>query len=326
MFFHREGPVLTIPLPESRWRIVVDITSSPDTPRPEPPTFDEMRLIFSRRVPIAAVLTDPTWVSSFTVNRRRVSRLRSERVFLAGDAAHVHSPAGGQGMNTGMQDAFNLGWKLSLVQRGRAKTSLLDTYHDERMPVIRGVLALTDTALKLGTQKCVIADHLRSIAVPLLSGWEFVQRNVVSELSEIGIDYRRSPIVDSDGSFAADVPHAGDRAPLPPSGSDELVLSTNTHHLLLFAGDNTSEENWSMLQSLRRDFESAYPGLVHAHVIPSSSELRGKYSVVETALFLIRPDGYIAYRSSRADSVALHRFLEESYGWKAAHEEASERV
>ena len=87
---------------------------------------------------------DPIWASAFRIQRRQADRYRPGPVFLAGDAAHVHSPVGGQGMNTGIQDAFNLGWKLALAVRGQAAPGLLDTYEAERHPIARGVLRGTD--------------------------------------------------------------------------------------------------------------------------------------------------------------------------------------
>lgn len=107
------------------------------------PTLEELQAIYDQRSHIPARLHQLTWSSFFRINSRMVKNLRAGRIFLAGDAAHIHSPAGGQGMNTGIQDAMNLGWKLALVMRGAAPESLLDTYEQDRLPVMRSIVFRT---------------------------------------------------------------------------------------------------------------------------------------------------------------------------------------
>lgn len=334
-FLHREGTVVTIPLPEGRYRVVANVTSLART-KQNPLSFEEFRALILRRISIAAQFSDPTWMSNFVVNRRQALEYRKKGVFLAGDAAHVHSPAGGQGMNTGMQDVINLGWKLALVHAGKADESLLDTYFAERAPIARGVLVLTDRIMALTTIRNPVMQRIRNLALPMFTGWDFVQHTLVKELTELGLNYRSSPIVRGEGAFPGHTPHPGDRAPLSTIYSDRNlgeVLSGTTHHLLLFGGEGSSSEDVSVLQAIRRDFEAGYPGLVRGHVIVreavnrSTAELipdpdgrvHRDYGAAKSCFYLIRPDSYVAYRCAPPDAAALHRFLQESYGFEAAH-------
>jgi 2-polyprenyl-6-methoxyphenol hydroxylase-like FAD-dependent oxidoreductase len=333
-FFHREGTVVTIPLPEGRYRIVANITNL-QRPKEKPLAFEEFRTIVARRISIAAQLSDPVWMSDFVVNRRQASRYRSDGAFLAGDAAHVHSPAGGQGMNTGIQDVINLGWKLALVHRGKAAESLLDSYFAERAPIARGVLTLTNRIMALTTIRNPVMQRIRNLALPMVTGWDFVQHTLVDELTELGLNYRSSPIVRSEGAFPALTPHSGDRAPLSSlSGDHNLgeVFSGTMHHLLLFAGEANSSEDLSVLSAIRRDFEAAYPGLVRGHLVVCTENSHSKeivadpngtahddYGAVKSCMYVIRPDTYVAYRCAPPDSAALHRFLQEIYGFTPVH-------
>jgi hypothetical protein len=154
------------------------------------------------------------WSSYFHINSRMIHKLHRGRMFLGGDAAHVHSPAGGQGMNTGIQDMINLGWKLAMVIHGKASPKLLDTYTDDRVPVIRGVLegteGLTDV---IGTQGSLGRFALEHFA-PYLVGTDVAQRNATKRMSQVLFDYRKSPLsktVHAGGSL-----HAGDRIPTCP--------------------------------------------------------------------------------------------------------------
>ena len=131
------------------------------------------------------------------------------RVFLAGDAAHIHSPAGGQGMNTGIQDAFNLAWKLALVVRGRAPAQLLASYQIEREPVARGVLNLTDRITRMATVRNSVAQSVRDFLLPAVSGIDFVGDKIADRLAELNVNCREP----ARGKPWWRPVQAGDRAP-----------------------------------------------------------------------------------------------------------------
>jgi 2-polyprenyl-6-methoxyphenol hydroxylase-like FAD-dependent oxidoreductase len=130
-FFHPDGPVYVAPNPGGRYRVVIDITAGLESTT-DLIDLDSLRVMFSRRVPIAAQLSDLTWNSLYESNPGQVSSYKEGRVFLAGDAAHRHNPAGATGLNTGIQDVFNLSWKLLFAGKTESQSALLDSYSRER--------------------------------------------------------------------------------------------------------------------------------------------------------------------------------------------------
>ena len=172
--FHRDmPPLIGFPMQNRRWRLTVPYAGD----RAEgPPTLDEFQEFVNQRVPERPRISAPTWLSCFRVHRRSTRSYRSGRALLAGDAVHVHSPAGGQGMNTGMMDAHNLGWKLALVASGQAHHELLDTYGEERGPVAVSVLRLTHGLVRIGTLQSGFACTLRDNLLPLLTRSRVLQR------------------------------------------------------------------------------------------------------------------------------------------------------
>jgi 2-polyprenyl-6-methoxyphenol hydroxylase-like FAD-dependent oxidoreductase len=148
VWFARGGLLAAFPMPGDYWRI---LASTPDDNPPRPPELRHFAEAVAERAPVDPHLSDLRWSSAFVAREGLADRFRAGRVLLAGDAAHSHSPIGGQGMNTGMQDAYNLGWKLALVVTGRADASLLDSYAAERRPVARAVVNATSTATRVAT-------------------------------------------------------------------------------------------------------------------------------------------------------------------------------
>jgi 2-polyprenyl-6-methoxyphenol hydroxylase-like FAD-dependent oxidoreductase len=171
IYWHQEGAFVIFPITPGRYRVVMDLPGSGAAVAPTP-TLAEVQALMDRRGPGGMVASDPFWLSGVRINERKVSRYRFGRVFLAGDAAHAHPPAGGQGLNTGVQDAYNLGWKLAYVARG-GPDSLLDTYESERLPVAAAVLGLSKRlhqtrSIKRGDATNQLALHYRTS--PLSSG------------------------------------------------------------------------------------------------------------------------------------------------------------
>jgi 2-polyprenyl-6-methoxyphenol hydroxylase-like FAD-dependent oxidoreductase len=149
VFLARTGPMFLFPLgTPASWRLIVTLPRS--APR-GPVTLPVVQAAVASHTREHIVVHHPAWLTEFTVSSRLAEAFRRGRVFLAGDAAHIHSPAGAQGMNTGIQDAVNLGWKLALVCHGEAVPALLRSHERERMPVARAVLAMTDRAFRVAT-------------------------------------------------------------------------------------------------------------------------------------------------------------------------------
>jgi 2-polyprenyl-6-methoxyphenol hydroxylase-like FAD-dependent oxidoreductase len=193
-YWHPEGPIVFFPMAKGHYRLIASLGASTDTP-PVAPSNDTFQAIVDRRGPGGITLGDPIWTSAFRINERQVSTYRVGRVFLAGDAAHVHSPAGGQGMNTGMQDAINLAWKLALVCRGLSTAPVfLDSYESERKPVGAEVIASSGRLTKLATLQNPVARDIRNLVGHVLAGLAPVQHAIAGEMTETAFSYPDSPL------------------------------------------------------------------------------------------------------------------------------------
>jgi 2-polyprenyl-6-methoxyphenol hydroxylase-like FAD-dependent oxidoreductase len=208
-FFNpQRGPVIFFPMRDGRWRVFGPFAG--DRGR-RPPALEEMQELVDLRSPLRAKLSDPTWLSSFRCHRRSTHTYRHGRVVLAGDAVHVHSPAGGQGMNTGIMDAHNLGWKLALVATARASDTLLETYGAERGPVAQQVLGLTHALVQFGTMRQPVKVALRDALVPVLSRLSMIQRRTVRRMTQHHVSYSASSLTRPGGAWRRLRP--GDRMP-----------------------------------------------------------------------------------------------------------------
>ena len=338
-WFPSEGMFSIIPLPNSQqWRIFAVMEGET-----VPPVSLELfqQLFRDRTGDTKTTLSHPTWMSTFTINRRMVDRYRVGRVFLAGDAAHIHSPFGGQGMNTGIQDAYNLAWKLALVVTGQSPEHLLNTYEEERLAIAQRVLAQTDTNTKVLVSNHPIVQFLRERVLTLNSVQSYLSRRS----SQLFIHYRRSSLSRSyQASLIGNLinwltlrfgPHAGDRAPngkcIRAASHEETSLFREfrgTHFtLLLFDGLNHSEAGYTNLVKIAHQVEALLGKVVKTYIVVSTDkvlrELDGNGSVLQdksrtlhkqyganaASLYLIRPDGYIGFRSQPVAAEPLLEYL-----------------
>ena len=323
LFLGPEGILGIIPFAPDRWRIVANIPpESRDQTLPDL-TLPEVQELVDRRSSPAFRLSDPVWLSRFHISHRKVEQFRRLRVFLAGDAAHIHSPAGGQGMNTGIQDAFNLGWKLALVEKGMAPAQLLGSYDLERRPVATSVINLTDRLTRMATVRSSFAQSVRDFLLPVVSGIEFVGEKIADRLAEVNVSYRDSSIVENHGAGRV---KAGDHAPdadLRDANGNarrlfELFRSTR-HVLLVFLGAapgaaQKAEELCGAARLIPEGSIDSYRvarGLTNeaAELRDLSGLTHAAYDLFDGGVALVRPDGYIAYRSDDFDPVKVKRYL-----------------
>jgi 2-polyprenyl-6-methoxyphenol hydroxylase-like FAD-dependent oxidoreductase len=268
-------------------------------------------------------LRDPVWLTYFRLHHRQAVRYRADRVFLAGDAAHVHSPAGAQGMNTGIQDAWNLGWKLALVDRGLADAALLDSYQAERWQIGRFVLRFTDRATVIATSDRPVVRLLRTQLPPRLAPLVIrlarLRAYGYRTLAQLRINYRGSPAVQEGEPVLGRGPRAGDRLPdarIVDGGRERWLqeaLATPTFHLLLcgpaesWNGDQLAAlgERYAGLVAVHRLARDAPTGVLH----DVRGEAFARLGVERTAQYLVRPDGYIGYCSGGTDLRGVERYL-----------------
>jgi 2-polyprenyl-6-methoxyphenol hydroxylase-like FAD-dependent oxidoreductase len=246
-------------------------------------------------------LSDPTWMTRFRINQRKAKPYRIGHAFLAGDASHIHSPVGGQGMNTGIQDAANLAWKLAAVMNG-APAALLDTYEEERGAVGDALLEITSRGLAAATTANPVLETVRDYVLRWLGGFSYIQEQARGFFSETAIQYRHSSIVNDCGGGSA--LHAGDRAPdaiyLDGSRQERRLyerLAAPQHTLLLLHVSDRHQEAlaavWPKEQMLALH---PYPDEPLAQVYDGKGE---------PVIYAIRPDGYIGFRGSLDDADAL---------------------
>lgn len=316
-----DGPVPAIPLPQANcWRLIDTSGKTAAEGRDEITARFEWLLGQARFTSLSIETT--VWASAFRIHRRATEQLRVDRCFLAGDAAHVHSPVGGQGMNTGIQDAHNLGWKLSLVIAGVAPDPLLDSYEAERLPVARSVARRTHWATRTVVLRNPLARAVRNQMLAWLLGRRSVQRRLARELSGLGVNYRDSPIVAGDCCEAWEGPQPGDRVPdvrlpMPSDGIRRLFdVLNNAQHTLLCFESSDSEGSEAMLEFAKiRDLtrrgccrfikiyrvtpqrDTVEPSGEISVLIDSQDYLHAKFHADRPCLYLIRPDGYVGYRS-----------------------------
>ena len=256
-----------------------------------------------------------SWFSTYRIHHRSAVRFRDLRCFLLGDAAHIHSPMGAQGMNTGIQDAYNLAWKLALVLQNQADPALLDSYEQERIPVARALLSGTDRAFRLivsdhwfaGIFRTKILARIAAFALNRSAAQKFGFRTV----SQTGIRYRNTFLSKSANSIPTTAPQPGDRFPwlhlkFADGGSVEDVfqkLDDLRFHLLLFGQPLPSDGALPSLQPLS------------AHVIPddpSNTQELALANIPQPSFYLVRPDGYIGLCGSQFDAAALRRYLDDN--------------
>jgi len=323
------GVVGVFPMPgDSRYRLFFIMPRTEASDRAddiEPLSLEELQALVDRMVPVPARVSEPRWMSRYRLHRRGVPHYRRGRVFLAGDAAHIHSPAGGQGMNTGIQDAYNLAWKLALVTRGRVPEALLDTYEAERLPVGRKLLEGTDRAFMLMAGGGATSRLLRSLVVPRvarkLSGVLRAQRFASRFVSQLAIRYRESPLSterlwgeDAGGVRMEQGPAPGFRVPeLPVKGEGverlHQVLHGPHHTLLLFTGLVPEARGAGDLVALAQRLEAAYGPFLKARVVVAGAVAPASHVLADTdgavhrrfgagseCFYLVRPDGYVGHR------------------------------
>jgi hypothetical protein len=240
------------------------------------------------------------WFSTYRVHHRVADHFRKGRAFLLGDAAHVHSPVGGQGMNTGIGDAVNLAWKLAAVLRGHANASLLDSYEPERIAFARRLVATTDRAFTGVTSSGAIARVVRlnivPLFLPLLFKFASPQRLMFRTVSQTSVNYRGSTL--SQGRVGRI--HGGDRLPWVQLDLDRLEdnftpLDSLDWQIHVY-GDASSE-----LQAVCANRK------LPLHTFPWSRNV-AQAGLCRNAAFLIRPDGYVALaeREGNADAIASY--------------------
>jgi 2-polyprenyl-6-methoxyphenol hydroxylase-like FAD-dependent oxidoreductase len=264
------GPVAIFPMSPTRRRIVATVARAEG----DAPTLDLVRRVLAQRAPGGMEARALHWSTYFRIHHRHAARLRAGRMFIAGDAAHIHSPFGGQGMNTGLHDVWNLVWKLDFFLNGHGNEQLLDSYTAERIPIIKNVIDTTDHLTRVMGTPNKFAQALRDTVIPMVSRLAPFQHAFVRRLSELGIAYRGSPIVEGPGKRYFDDSLRGGK------GIDKRFL--------LATGEEQSASTREEARQLCETFKDVME--------PRAS--------MQPGITLVRPDGYVAYSAQDAGSRA----------------------
>lgn len=258
------------------------------------PTFDDVRELAERL--LETRVTELNWFSTYRVHHRVADRFRQDRAFLLGDAGHLHSPVGGQGMNTGIGDAVNLSWKLAHVLQGRASSTLLDTYEPERIAFARELVATTDRLFRMVTAEGLAGQLFRTLVMPTVAPvathWGSARRALFRTVSQIHIDFPDSAL--SEGK-AGDV-RGGDRLPWVGFLDNFAPLSSLDWQLHIYG--EPGPELVAAASALSLPLQ----------VFPTDEQVR-RLGLEPGAAYLVRPDGHVALAMARPEATQLEAYV-----------------
>jgi len=313
---------------DGAYRIVcARIDQDPDNA--DEPDLEEIEAILREIADPDAVLVEPRWLNRSRSAPRVAKKFRADRLFLIGDAAHTHLPIGGQGMNSGMQDGFNLGWKLAAVIKGMAKPDLLDTYGAERLPVAEDLLKFTDRGFHSMVKPGDLAQRAMKLFGASVMGLESVQDRLRRTVGEVPISYLTSSLSDDHGGTIG--PIAGERAPdgVAVRASDRKTvrllqaIEGEAWGLLIFAGLDQADVGGKLAEIAQRAVAGfgarvkpvlitperppeSWPGEV---LIDRDQLLHDRYGVRHAAIYLLRPDWYVGFRGPATQAELLDTYL-----------------
>lgn len=320
LFFDPGILLAAFPLGANKYRLAANIHL--DHPR-KFFTEHEVIEIVQERAHGKYYVTDIAWVSLFWIHGKIVEHMQKGPIFLVGDAAHIHSPAGGQGMNTGLQDTFNLAWKLALVIKAKAKPSLLESYQTERHQVAKEVVEQNEYFTKMALFDDGFISKLQKFSKALSNENNInLEKEISEQLTLLDIKYSNSPIIDYKNESHS--LQSGERAPDVFVGQSTLYryLSHTQHTILVFTGSNPSEEILEKINDLQKSLANQYPDLIKAYIVhkeplktfassivDTNWVIHASYRVKSPAIYIIRPDTYIAYYSENLDIQSIEKFL-----------------
>lgn len=330
-FFSHKGICMMVPFDKKHFRVLFEVSNEPELRAEKNPTPAQLKGLMKERCPFPIEIKDTIWTSGFWVHERIIPNYRHNRIFFAGDAAHIHSPAGGQGMNMGIQDAYNLIWKLASVIKGIAKADILETYNEERRPIAQEVLARSSLMTTTGTSNNKFIYYLRNF----LTSWILKTKLAIKMLStnsQLLMNYRESKlslecIKHSPG------PQAGDRVLdcwLDNSKTNRLLTYIRgTEPCIVFFTGIQRENRLPKLVDIQKELSNKFAKLFRYLVVAVHEEdnqslpmevirdaeqkVHRKYQVNSPTIYFFRPDKYIGFRGKISDADALMKYLGKFY-------------
>ncbi|MDX1901813.1 MAG: FAD-dependent monooxygenase [Gammaproteobacteria bacterium] len=288
-------------------------------------TEQEVKELVAERTYGNYIVEKVSWISPFWIHSKIVNQMREQSIFLVGDAAHTHSPVGGQGMNSGLQDAFNLAWKLALIIQNKAKPALLDSFPLERHSIVSHVVKETEYLTKMMLFDKSFFTKLRKFCKNAAK--PKIAHSLSMELAQLNIQYNESPIIDYHEKPPTGAPKQGERAlDVKISNTARLFhyFQNTKHQILLFTGIHCTEKNLKKLEQLQQWLDENYADEINTYLITTEEAsqanniisdknniIHTRYHLKTSAIYIIRPDNYIAYFSKKPNEDTLKAFLNE---------------
>lgn len=332
-YLNSKGALLIIPFSNTEARIIFDVTHDKSYDNLKAPTDEQLRQVVKERCPFKIEITDIIWKSGFHISEKLLKNYKHNLIFFAGDAAHVHSPAGGLGMNTGIQDVYNLAWKLAAVINKHSSITLLDSYQNERVPIARRVLMTSTMMTRAITATNPVVINLRNFLINMACRQKKMVNTFVRTLSQLGVNYIDSSLT-KEMAPSAHGPKAGERfldCYIDKNNSDRLLnyLRGTKPALLFFSGVKRDNCNVTLLKilndlSVRYGELFTYSLIVVDHFATESKHINiiedleqrvhRQYHITTPRLYAIRPDKYIGFRGYPNNKKELEAYLDNLFG------------
>jgi 2-polyprenyl-6-methoxyphenol hydroxylase-like FAD-dependent oxidoreductase len=335
LLLQEHGSMQVFPIGPSRWRLAVDCGHLRAEGRPVPPTPEDLQDFCDAYLPAPARVGKVHWSTYYCVHHRGAVRFRARRAFLLGDAAHLHSPITFQGMNAGIQDAWNLGWKLALAERGWSTDTLLGSYDAERRDVELHITRDSGNVDRLFTRRSPVTAATRDVLLPFAASLPGYERHMARRTAQPSYGYRSSPAVGHHrGETATRVGHEpkvqpGDLAPDAPFTTDAgaRIRDGRSYVSLVFTGDGHDDAELEPVVNLRLPGRPVIRTVLVTRVAglrarrsgtsivsDSGGGIHRAWDVTEPTHVLVRPDGYVGWRATPPDADSLARFLDGLHG------------
>lgn len=327
-FWSPQGVMAIFPM-KNYSRLIAEVSNDPEFSETKgAPSFEIFDKLMKERSHFKVTLGEPLWTSSFWIHEHVVSKYAKGRVFLLGDASHEHSPVGGQGMNTGIQDAYNLCWKLAFVEKGYVDSKLLNSYEKERLPVAKTLVQAATKATNIITTRSSFLKALRLFVLKCITRFPSLQNKIAGAVSELNINYAGSNLVSEKGIWKNGVA-PGWRIPfctIQDKGqtlSLQKLLAIDKYTLIVFLGKETLSQRKidTFLQFINNKYAYLMEVIVVAGLKQSSpsenikvvNDLNGifhrKFSAKKPCFYLVRPDQYVGFRANALNEGALKSYM-----------------
>lgn len=323
LFLEKKGFSAFFPMPEAnRYRIIGNLPDNLN--KKEDLVIDDVLPYLNAITGLPVNIAHNYWFTTYRLHHRMADKFRQQRCFLVGDAAHIHSPVGGQGMNTGLQDAYNLAWKLAGVVNNQLNTGILDSYSVERMPVAKDLLSTTDRVFSFVMSGSIFANLFKKWLLPTALKWVWSKENIREEffkrVSQIGISYRDSAI-NLNVSQSTQI-KAGDRLPYLKVFDEKKQQETDLHEwcskpgfTLIVVGKLAELDLFTLAKWITQNYQPT----LNFFYLPPSAKNQPVFDAFEikpnqAKSLIVRPDMYIGFMNDKVDMVLMDNYLRNIVG------------